>query len=105
RIALLVKELQHLADHAVLQTKDARDPVADLQHGPDADLLDLVLERAELLLEDGGDLFRFDCHYVRSLFDRAVTFDGSEFACCYRSRPVGRANHLIVYEVSSPSSV
>ena len=53
-----VVELDHLHRDRALEPVDARDAVADLEHGADLGEVGLDGEILDALLEDGGDLFR-----------------------------------------------
>ena len=59
----VVRQLEHLERHAVLQAVDARDAVGDRQHGADLGQVRLVgVEPLDAALEDGGDLVWLDLH-------------------------------------------
>ena len=53
-----VLEVEHLERDAVLEAVDARDPVADLEHGADLGEIGLDVVLLDPLLQDRGDLFR-----------------------------------------------
>ena len=57
-----VLELEHLHGEGVLEAVDARDAVADLEHGADLAQVRLDVEVLDSLLEDRGDLFRAEFH-------------------------------------------
>ena len=52
-----VLEVEHLECDAVLEAVDARDPVADLEHGADLREIGLDVVLLDPLLQDRGDLF------------------------------------------------
>ena len=59
----VVRQLEHLERLGVLEAVDARDAVADRQHGADLGQLGgLVVEPLDAALEDGGDLVGLDLH-------------------------------------------
>ena len=59
----VVRELEHLERHRVLEAVDARDAVADGQDGADLGEVGLaVVEALDAALEDGGDLVGLDLH-------------------------------------------
>ena len=61
----VVRQLEHLERHAVLEAVDARDAVGDRQHGADLGQVGLPLvEALDAALEDGGDLVGLDLHVV-----------------------------------------
>ena len=61
--AHVVRELEHLERHAVLEAVDARDAVADGEDGADLGQLGRPLvEPLDAALEDGGDLVGLDLH-------------------------------------------
>src|ERR1044072_3314545 len=57
-----VLELEHLGRERVLEAVDARDPVADLQHGADLGEVALDVVLLDPLLEDRSDLFGAKLH-------------------------------------------
>ena len=59
-----VLELEHLERDAVLEAVDARDAVADLQHGADLGEVRLDVELLDPLAQDRGDLFGAQLHLV-----------------------------------------
>ena len=60
----VVRQLEHLERHAVLEAVDARDAVRDRQHGADLGQLGLAgVEALDAALEDGGDLVGLDLHW------------------------------------------
>jgi hypothetical protein len=56
------RELDELAGHRVLQAVDARDPVADREHGAGLRDVDLAVVLLDLALQDVGDLAGLDVH-------------------------------------------
>src|SRR3954447_7944660 len=59
----VMRQLEHLERHAVLQAVDARDAVADREDGPDLGQLRAArVEPLDAALEDAGDLVGLDLH-------------------------------------------
>src|SRR5262249_7677629 len=56
----LARELDELARHHAVEPEDARDAVADREHGPRLRDVDLAVVLADLALQDVGDLTRLD---------------------------------------------
>ena len=56
------RELDQLAGHRVLEAVDARDAVADREHGAGLGDVDLAVVLLDLALEDVGDLAGLDVH-------------------------------------------
>ena len=67
-----VLELEHLHGEAVLEAVDARDAVADLEHGADLVEVGLDVELLDPLLQDRGDLFRAEFHGIPFVFSRGL---------------------------------
>ena len=64
----VVRQLEHLERHAVLEAVDARDAVGDRQDRADLGEVRLAgVEAFDAALEDGRDLVRLDLHGVASL--------------------------------------
>ena len=68
----VVLELEHLLRDGVLEPVDAGDPVADLQHGADLGEVGLDVVVLDPLLQDRGDFFRTQFHFL-SPFDEFST--------------------------------
>ena len=63
----VVRELEHLERHAVLEAVDAGDAVGDRQDGADLGEVGLAgVEALDAALEDGGDLVGLDLHVSES---------------------------------------
>ena len=59
----VMRQLEHLEGHAVLEAVDAGDAVTDRQDGPDLGQVGLTgVEALDAGLEDGGDLVGLDLH-------------------------------------------
>ena len=79
----VVRQLEHLERHAVLEAVDARDAVGDRQHGADLGELGAAgVEPLDAALEDAGDLVGLDLH-AEGVSLRAA---GYARATCLRSR-------------------
>src|SRR5262249_38302438 len=79
----VVRQLEHLERHAVLEPVDAGDAVADRQHGADLGQVRAAgVEPLDAALEDGGDLVGLDLH-VRFV----APWKRAGYACatCFRS--------------------
>ena len=64
----VVGQLEHLERHAVVEAVDARDPVADLEHGADLGEVGLAgVHPLDPVLEDVCDLVGLDFHLVSVL--------------------------------------
>ena len=87
----VVRQLEHLERHAVVEPVDAGDPVADLEHGADLrEVGGLDVQALDPLAQDAGDLVWLDFHLSAS--SPLPTPPGRRSfavsrACCGCSRP------------------
>ena len=58
----VVAEVDELAGHDLVEAVDSRDSVADGEHRADLGDVDRLLVTRQLLLQNLGDLVRFDVH-------------------------------------------
>ena len=75
----VVRQLEHLERHAVVEPVDAGDPVADLEHGADlGEVRRAGVHALDPLREDASDLVRLDLHVAQCLlvmsYAAAATF-------------------------------
>ena len=78
-----VLEVEHLERDAVLEAVDARDPVADLEHGADLGEIGLDVVLLDPLLQDRGDLFGSELHVVSLVIEirKRETWAGGAGLC------------------------
>src|SRR5262249_34506589 len=66
------RELDELAGHRLIEAVDARDAVADREHGARLGDVDLAPVLLDLALQDVGDFGRLDVERHRSTFSREL---------------------------------
>ena len=81
------RELDQLAGHHLLEPEDARDAVADGEHGAGLGDVDLAAVLLDLALQDVRDLGRFDVHRSSPFAAPSARTAGSSVQCCFVRLP------------------
>src|SRR5574337_529834 len=85
----VVRKLQKLAGHGLLQAVDTSNPVARLDDGADLRDINKRLVPGQLLLDNFGDLFRFDLRHSATLSVSAILALQQVFAYLFQLCPYG----------------